>query len=76
MGACYCLVGDFIDGATVVNLGGLIDIESIAGDLYKFCDMEGVHLGVIVDPFNDVYETNENDNIAMIPVSVTDCAGM
>ena len=59
-----------------MNLGGLIDIESIAGDLYKFCDLEGVHLGVILDPFNDVHETDEDDNVATIPVTVTDCAGM
>ena len=59
-----------------MSLGGLIDIESIAGYLYKFCDLEGVHLGVILDPFNDVHETNEDDNIATIPVTVTDCAGM
>ena len=71
-----CLIGNVNDGSTTVSLGGLIDIESIAGDLYKFCDIEGVHLGVILDPFNDVHETDEDDNVATIPVTVTDCAGM
>ena len=63
------------DGATTLNLGEFISIESIAGDIYKYC-REGVHLGVILDPFNDVYETDETDNTAMIPVAINDCGGM
>ena len=70
----YIFVAYMADGMTF-NLGEFISTESIVGDLYKFCNMEGLHLGVIVNPFNEVHETNEDDNTRAIPVTINDCGG-
>ncbi len=68
-------LGDLVTGT--VSLHGVLNLEPVIGQVLTLCGMDGVHLGVILDPFNELDELDESvsSNTAAIPITINDCAG-
>ncbi len=67
--------GDLADGISILDLSETVDIERMVGILHQHCGISDLHLGVILDPFDELGDADRTNNVAMLPVAVEDCAG-
>lgn len=58
----------------------ILDLSEVAyaldrSRLWRFCGMSDTYLGVVLDPYDEFSELDEDDNIIVVHASVTDCPG-